>query len=179
MPFFGGLNVKSSERTRPASFGKPNSLTRHTSILCLAFGAFLGGCSGTAELKAASYEVGLGLIYPTLASVPALGPGDVVDIHCGTYNEVRRWRDNGAAGQPITLRGVCAGSRPVIDATGQDVSDNPVGPRGAWQIDGNYYAIANLEFTNARNGNNGAGLRMVGSFITVTNCEMTDRKSVV
>jgi hypothetical protein len=125
-------------------------------------------------LKAASYEVGPGLIYATIASVPALSPGDVVNIHCGTYNEVRRWTDSGASGQPITLRGVCAGSRPVIDGTGQDVSGNGAAPRAVWQIEGSYYAIAGLEFENARNGDNGAGIRMLNSFVTIDNCEFTN-----
>lgn len=155
-------------------FGEPSFGTRRSSILCLVPGLILCAWSGTGELKAASYEVGPGLVYTTIASVPALGPGDVVNIHCGTYNEVRRWTDSGAPGQPITLRGVCAGSRPVIDAAGQSVSGNGSVPRGVWQIDGSYYVIANLEFKNARNGDNGAGIRMLNSFVTIDNCKFTN-----
>jgi hypothetical protein len=172
IPVFGGFSVESPVRNRPVFFGKPGSGTRHTSILCLAFAAILGVCSGTAELKAASYEVGPGLIYPTIASVPALGPGDVVNIHCGTYREVHRWTTSGTAGQPITLRGVCSESRPVIDAAGLDTSGNGAAPRGAWQVDGNYYVIANLEFKNAHNGDNGAGFRTWGHYIEIDNCKM-------
>jgi hypothetical protein len=143
---------------------------KRVSPLCI--GLTIALCCNAWALQAATYEVGPGLVYTTIASVPTLGPGDVVNIHCGTYNEVRRWFTSGTAAQPITLRGVCPGSRPVIDATGQDVSDNLVGPRGVWQVDGNYYVIANLEFKNAHNGDNGAGFRTWGHYIEVDNCKM-------
>ena len=62
----------------------------------------------------------------------------------------------------------------MIDGTGQDVSGNGAAPRAVWQIEGSYYAIAGLEFENARNGDNGAGIRMLNSFVTIDNCEFTN-----
>jgi len=135
---------------------------------------FLGLFSSSfpTNLRAATtYDVGAGQPILTLASLPVLQPGDVVNIHCGVYNEVRIWSASGAAGSPITLRGVCASGRPVIDGSGLDTSGNG-GPRADWEIQGQYYNIENLEFTNARNGANGAGLRVMNANVTVTNCKM-------
>ena len=122
---------------------------------------------------AATYEVGPDQAYPTIASVPPLNPGDIVNIHPGTYNEVKKWTATGTATSPITLHGVGT-PRPVIDATGQDVSGRNGAPRAAWEIQGNYYLIQNLEFRNARNGNNGAGIRVLNAnATTVRNCKIT------
>src|SRR2546426_920974 len=120
-----------------------------------------------------TYEVGPGQPYPTIASVPPLNPDDIVNIHPGTYNEVKKWTATGTATSPITLHGVGT-PRPVIDATGQDVSGRNGAPRAAWEIQGNYYLIQNLEFRNARNGNNGAGIRVLNAnATTVRNCKIT------
>jgi hypothetical protein len=105
--------------------------------------------------------------------VPPLNPGDIVNIHPGTYNEVKKWTATGTATSPITLQGVGT-PRPVIDATGQDVSGRNGAPRAAWEIQGNYYVIENLEFKNARNGNNGAGIRVLfANSTTIRNCKIT------
>ena len=122
-------------------------------------------------LRAATYDVGAGQPFLTLASLPVLQPGDIVNIQCGTYHEVRIWAASGTAANPITLRGVCSSGRPVIDGSGLDTSGNG-GPRGDWEIQGAYYQIENMEFKNARNGNNGAGLRIMNAWVTVTNCKM-------
>ncbi len=122
-------------------------------------------------VSAATFDVGPGQPYATIAGIPALQPGDVVNIHCGTYNEVRQWFDNGTPANPIILQGVCSTGRPVIDGTGKDTSGNG-GPRGVWEIQGSNYQVRNLEFRNAHNGNNAAGLRVMNASITVTNCLM-------
>lgn len=115
--------------------------------------------------------------YHTITSLPELRPGDVVNIHPGTYHEVRRWRANGTSEAPITIQGVGA-TRPVFDGTGQNVSGKFGAPRAIWQIEGNYYIIKNIEFKNARNGNNGAGIRVTGAYSTIisnvkiTHCDM-------
>ncbi|PYV41744.1 MAG: hypothetical protein DMG06_16190 [Acidobacteria bacterium] len=125
----------------------------------------------------ATYEVGPGQPYPTIGSVPPLGGGDVVKIHSGTYNEVKKWTDSGTDEKnPITLRGVVdpGKSRPIIDAAGQNVTGKSGTPRAAWEIQGNFYVIENLEFKNARNGNNGAGIRVLfANTTTVRNCKIT------
>ena len=124
------------------------------------------------HLQAATYDVGSGYPYVTIASVPVLQPGDVVNIHCGTFNEIRQWLDNGTPSNPITLQGVCSSAKPIIDGTGQDASGNGSQPRGDWEIQGSNYIIRNLEFRNAHNGNNAAGLRVMNANVTVTNCLM-------
>jgi hypothetical protein len=120
------------------------------------------------------YEVGTGQPYPTISSLPSLIPGDIVNIHPGIYNEVKKWTDSGTLGNPITLRGVGT-PRPVIDANKQNVTGKKGTPRAAWEIQGNYYVIENLEFTNARNNSyNGAGIRVLfANFTTVRNCKIT------
>jgi hypothetical protein len=63
---------------------------------------------------AATYEVGPGQPYPTLQAVAdALGPGDVVNVHPGTYAGGVVLERDGAPGNPITVRGVGT-SRPQL-----------------------------------------------------------------
>jgi len=96
-----------------------------------------------------------------------------VEIDPATYNEVKRWTAPGTAAQPIIVRGVGA-ARPVFDATGQTVDGVLPRPRAVFQVEADYITLANLEFQNARNGDNGAGIRVTsGNNITVTNCRIT------
>ena len=42
-------------------------------------------------------------------------------------------------------------------------------PRAVFQVEANYITLENLEFQNARNGDNGAGIRVTsGNNVTVT-----------
>ncbi len=132
------------------------------------FVLFVLGCAAPRQIWAATYEVGAGQSYATLASLPTLNPGDVVNVHCGVYNEVRQWFDSGTAASPITLQGACSTGRPIIDGNGLDTSGNG-GPRGDWEFVGNYYQVRNLEFRNARNGENAAGIRVMSNYVTITN----------
>jgi len=122
---------------------------------------------------AATYEVGAGQAYTTLAGLPSLSPGDVVEIHPGTYNEVKRWRDAGTLASPITIRGLGT-TRPVIDATGFTVDGASPNPRAVFQIEASNIVIQHLEFINARNGNNGAAVRVTGSAATTTGVTISD-----
>lgn len=71
------------------------------------------------------------------------------------------------------LRGVGV-TKPVFDATNQVVDGVLPHPRAVFQIEGSYIAIENLEFRNARNGNNGAGIRVSsGNNVTVRQCRIT------
>jgi hypothetical protein len=129
-------------------------------------------CVGLAQ--AATYEVGAGQPFATLAALPALVAGDVVEIGPGTYHEVRKWTASGTVGSPITIRGLGA-TRPVIDATGLTVDGAGPNPRAVFQIEGSNVVVEHLEFTNARNGNNGSGVRVTGagiSGITVRDCRL-------
>lgn len=126
-------------------------------------------------LPAAVYEVGSGQTYTTIGALPTLVAGDTVNIHAGTYNEVKRWTASGAPGSPITIRGVGM-ARPLIDANGKDVSGSGSVPRGVFQIQGSHVVVEHLEFANARNGNNGAGIRVTGGAtnVTIRDCRIRD-----
>jgi len=100
-----------------------------------------------------------------------LQPGDVVEIDPGTYCEVLRLTADGRKEAPIIICGV-GPDRPVFDAKGLDVSGRGSVPRGIFQIEGAYYVIEHLEFKNARNGENAAGIRLLGS----TNAVIRDCK---
>ncbi len=142
------------------------------SLLAVAlFGGWLGPESAA---LATTYQVGPTRSYTTLASLPALNPGDIVEIDPGTYNEVKRWTRPGTAAQTIVIRGV-GPVHPVIDAAGQIVDGALPHPRAAFQIEADYVTIENLDFKNARNGNNGAGIRVTSAdYVVVRNCRITD-----
>src|SRR5712691_7809503 len=109
--------------------------------------------------QAATYQVGPTRTYHTVGALPALAPGDVVEVDPATYNEVKRWTTAGTAAQPIVIRGVGA-SRPIFDATNQIVDGVLPRPRAVFQVEAHYITLENLEFRNARNGDNGAGIRV-------------------
>ncbi|MHC4717166.1 MAG: right-handed parallel beta-helix repeat-containing protein [Planctomycetota bacterium] len=120
----------------------------------------------------ATYRVSPGGPISSLKSiVNTLQPGDVVEIEPGTYNEVMRVLCNGTADRPITIRGV-GRRRPVFDATGQNVNGVLPNPRAAIQIEGANIILENIEITNARNGHNGSGIRLLYS----TNAVVRDVK---
>lgn len=123
--------------------------------------------------NAATYQVGPTRTYHTVAALPPLTAGDTVEIDPATYNEVKRWTVSGTAVKPIVIRGV-GGSSPIFDATNQVVDGVLPNPRAVFQIEGNYITLENLEFRDARNGDNGAGIRVTGGHnVTVTNCRIT------
>jgi len=127
---------------------------------------------------ARTYHVGPTRTYKRIAEVvDRVRPGDTVLIDSGTYREAVKWRGGDAKGLPITVKGI-GRSRPVIDGTGVDVSAQGAAPRALFQVEGDNYIFENLAFQNARNGNNGAGLRVVRARQTVlrhlkiTRCDM-------
>ena len=130
-------------------------------------------CGALTRGQAATNQVGPSRNYHTVASLPALAPGDVVEIDPATYNEVKRWTTAGTAAQPIVIRGV-GGARPVFDATNQVVDGVLPHPRAVFQLEADYITLDNLEFRNARNGNNGAGVRVTSANnVIVRNCRIT------
>lgn len=146
-----------------------NSTNWPTWTNALAVAAWLWGASA----HAASYQVGPGRACPTVASLPALKAGDIVEIAPGVYHEVKRWTNPGTAAHPITIRGV-GDSRPVFDASGLMVDGRMPNPRAVFQVEADYLVLENLEFKNARNGDNGSGLRVTGgNFVTVRGCKIT------
>lgn len=122
--------------------------------------------------KAATYQVGPTRTYHTVGALPGLAAGDVVEVDPATYNEVKRWTVSGTAVKPIVIRGV--GARPIFDATNQVVDGALPNPRAVFQVEANFITLENLEFRNARNGDNGAGIRVTsGNNVTVRNCRIT------
>jgi len=126
----------------------------------------------TRSVNAATYRVGSVQEIKGLGDIAEkLQPGDTVEIDPGIYREVLKLRANGTEGAPITIRGI-GKTRSVFDADGLNVSGRDGIPRGIFQIEGAYYIIEHLEFKNARNGNNAAGIRLLGS----TNAVIRDCK---
>jgi len=128
--------------------------------------------------SAQTYHVGPTRTYKSIAEVvDRVRPGDTVLIDAGTYREAVRWRGGDANGAPITVKGI-GNARPIIDGTNVNVSGQDGAPRALFQVEGDNYVFENLEFQNARNGNNGAGLRVVRARKTVlrhskiTHCDM-------
>jgi plastocyanin len=161
--------------TRPAGVALSTSIKSVFGIACFC-ALVLSAVSSS--LQAATYNVGSGQTYPTLNSLPALNPGDLVQVNPGTYNEVVRWTRGGTAASPITIRGI-GSSRPVVDANGKTVDGALPNPRAAFQIEASYITIENIEFINARNGNNGSGIRVTSfsgtttNAVTIRNCKIT------
>jgi hypothetical protein len=123
--------------------------------------------------QAATYQVGPARSYHTVGSLPALAPGDIVEVDPATYNEVKRWTTPGTAANPIVVRGLGA-TRPVFDAAGLNVDGVLPHPRAVFQVEADYITLDNLEFRNARNGDNGAGVRVTsGNNVTVRNSRIT------
>jgi hypothetical protein len=148
-----------------------------TSALWLAarfsLGVATAWLAGAVAARAATYQVGPTRSYTTVGSLPALSPGDVVEIDSATYHEVKRWTTSGTAVNPITIRGIGV-TRPVFDAAGLNVSGSLPNPRAVFQVEGSYTVLQNLEFRNATNGNNGAGIRVTSANnVTVSNCRIT------
>jgi hypothetical protein len=119
-----------------------------------------------------TYPVGDGQAYADLAALPALKPGDVVEIHAGTHRGARSLRASGTALRPIVIRGVGA-EPPLIDGDGVDVGGVGETPRALFQIQGDHYLIEHLAFANARNGENGAAIRCLGArHVVIRGCRI-------
>lgn len=130
------------------------------------------------QAQATLYQVGPEREIHTLGAVVArLEPGDVVEIDAGTYREAVKIQRDGTPDRPITICGVGA-TRPIFDADKIDVSGQGTIARAALQIEGAYIRVEHLEFKNARNGENAAGIRLLDSTnalirdCVVTQCDM-------
>lgn len=106
------------------------------------------------------FHVGASQEFNTMSAVKnQLQPGDRVLIHPGTYHQAVKITAKGEIDRPILIQGV-GNNKPVFDAEGLNVSGEGSVPRAIFQIEGSNIIIDNLEFKNARNGNNGAGIRL-------------------
>ena len=139
--------------------------------------------------RATTFQVGATRELTTLNAVlPQLKPGDVVEVDAGTYHETARLALSGTPELPILIRGVGA-ERATFDAENLDASGRGQIPRGVFQIEGAYITLEHLEFKNARNGQNAAGVRLLASTnaiirdCAVNHCDMgvfgDDRETVL
>jgi len=108
----------------------------------------------SAVSHAATLRVGPSETYTTIAAAAAASAdGDVIEIDAGTYHEAVIWQH-----AQLTIRGV--GGRPVIDMTGQAISNG----KGIFVSAGADAVFENLELVGASvTDGNGAGLRWEGA----------------
>ncbi len=105
----------------------------------------------------------------------SVAPGDVLAVAAGDHHAAWRWSGSGTALRPIIIRG----SGPVethLDARGLVVDGDHNRPRAVLQIEGSHVVVENLELHGARNGSNGAGIRITGqaSDVVIRNCHVHD-----
>jgi hypothetical protein len=124
--------------------------------------------------SAKTYRIGAEREIKSLKAIaPQLQPGDVVEVDSGTYREVLKLQKSGTPEAPIVVRGVGT-TRPIFDGENLDTSGRGAIPRAIFQIEGAHIVIENLEFRNARNNHNAAGIRLNGSTnAIVRNCKIT------
>jgi hypothetical protein len=86
--------------------------------------------------------------------------GDLIEIEAGVYaGDAAVWRQSG-----LTLRGI--GGRAHLRADGAHAEGKAI-----WVIKGANTTVENIEFSGAKVGHrNGAGIRLEGSGLTVSNC---------
>jgi ferric-dicitrate binding protein FerR (iron transport regulator) len=120
------------------------------------------------------HTVGVGQRFATLAELPALQPGDVVELHPGTHRGGWKLTDSGTALRPLIIRGV-GSERPILDASGQVLDGNGSNARAVLQLHGSNVVVEHLTITNGRNGRNAAGIRCVDArAITIRDCRISD-----
>ncbi len=105
-------------------------------------------------------RVGPGQPFATLAELPALAPGDVVELQPGTHHGAWRLAALGTALRPVTIRGA-PGAPPLIAAEGLVLSGAGTVPRAALQLEGGHWRVQHLAIADAHNGENAAGIRLV------------------
>jgi hypothetical protein len=121
-------------------------------------------------------RVGTGQEYKTLAGLPLLRGGDVVEISPGTYPGIKLFKATNGADKPITIRGV--GGRPSIDGNGSSA-------RGLLEFQGaaaaglGYFILEDLDVSYIWNGSlNSACIRNVSAAslmirrVKVRGCDM-------
>jgi hypothetical protein len=113
-------------------------------------------------------KVGPGKAYklPSQAAAAARDR-DTVEIDAGIYNgDVAVWSANS-----LVIRGV--GGRAHLKVSGQHAQG-----KGIWVLAGNDTVVENIEFSGARvPDENGAGIRVEGSGLTIRNCYFHDNEN--
>lgn len=124
--------------------------------------------------RATEYRVGATRELKTFSAVAGrLRAGDIVMLDAGVYPETVKLTASGTRALPILIRGVGA-ERAVFDVQDLDTSGRGPIPRAAFQIEGANIVLEHLEFTNARNGENAAGIRLLNSTdAIIRDCKIT------
>jgi hypothetical protein len=146
--------------------------TQKKGILCLVLAlVFLvaGELASTKRIAPAGTSrvltVGVGKLYarPSQAAAAVLD-GDTVEIDAGIYTgDVAVWQANN-----LTIRGV--GGKAHLAANGTNAQGKAI-----WVIAGSNTTIQDIEFSGATvPDQNGAGIRLEGSGLTVSNCYFHD-----
>lgn len=117
--------------------------------------------------SAATLQVGPTRTYTTVRdAILAASDGDVIEIDAGLYSgDVATIRAN-----DLTIRGV--GGMAHLDAAGENESG-----KGIWVAAGDRLVVENIEFSGATvPDQNGAGIRVQGTGITIRNCYFHDNE---
>ncbi len=113
-----------------------------------------------------------------ISKIEGAQAGDRIKIAPGTYKVRIRLTNSGKKDAPIIVEG-SGDSRPRWDLSGHDIDAFPGSKwfeRSAWQIEGKYIEIRNIEFLNAHletggTAGNGSGIRLLNARdITIENC---------
>lgn len=120
---------------------------------------------------AATLVVGMGKMYATpCQAIAAAQPNDIVEVAPGTYTDSCPINVAG-----LTVRGV--GGRPKIDIS----NGTPSGHKGIFVVAADGVTMENLELTGAQidasYGENGAGIRIEATNLTVRGCYIHDNQN--
>lgn len=125
-------------------------------------------CSIATQALASEIVVGPGSKYekPSAAAAAARN-GDTIRIMPGEYRgDVAVWTQDG-----LTIRG--EGGRPHLIADGRAAEDKAI-----WVVKGDNTVIENIEFSGAAvSDENGAGIRLEGTNLTIRECSFHDNEN--
>jgi hypothetical protein len=114
------------------------------------------------------YHIGPKMPYESPSQVAAIAKdGDIIEIEAVEYiGDVAVWRQN-----DLLFRGI--GGKPHLVADG-----NAAEGKAIWVIKGNNNVIENIEFSGAKvEDQNGAGIRLEGTNLTVRMCNFHDNEN--
>ncbi|MDY7396917.1 T9SS type A sorting domain-containing protein [Aureibaculum sp. 2210JD6-5] len=124
------------------------------------------------SLHAATFKVGSSRIYKSpndLYNANVLQDGDIIEIDAETFEgqpALAVWSKNN-----LIIRGV--GGKPHLVANGLNIWG-----KGIWVLAGNNITVENIEFSGATvPDKNGAGIRLDGDGMTVSNCYFHDNEN--
>ncbi len=121
--------------------------------------------------------VGVGQRYASISDLPALAPGDVVELHPGRHRGGWKLPQGGTALRPLIIRGIRGsdGERPLLSGDGLVLDGVGATARAVLQLHGTNVVVEHLTISGGRNGRNAAGIRCVDAqAITIRDCRIHD-----